>query len=71
MNIGKENFSKWLTIRQICQLLPYQNFPVYSNALVYLIISTAFSTNLGHLFVAVYNVSVGHYVSLFSIFVFG
>ena len=30
MNIGEENFGEWLTIRQISQFFPYQNFPIYS-----------------------------------------
>ena len=29
VNIGGENFGGWLTICQVCQLFPYQNFPVY------------------------------------------
>ena len=30
VNIGKENFYEWLTIRQIRQFFSYQNFLVYS-----------------------------------------
>ena len=29
VNIGKENFGEWLTIHQIRQFLPYQNFSMY------------------------------------------
>ena len=31
VNIGEANFGEWLTIWQIRQFFPYQNFPVYSN----------------------------------------
>ena len=30
VNIGEENFAEWLTICQIHQFFPYQNFPMYS-----------------------------------------
>ena len=29
VNIGEENFGEWVTICQICQFFPYQNFPMY------------------------------------------
>ena len=37
MNIDEENFGEWLTICQIHQFIPYQNFPVYS--IIFLIYS--------------------------------
>ena len=30
VNVGEENFGEWLTICQIRQFFPYQNFPVYA-----------------------------------------
>ena len=47
VNISKENFGKWLMIRQIHQFFPYQSFPLYGIVLAQISLAGIINKNAG------------------------